>query len=84
MNIDKDSKTVLLLGKNSSGLFFSPTITKNAIKQIATEYFQIMQKKLSKIAETVIFKLPFQRRWFSLMLKLEKRNERTYVLNKKP
>lgn len=29
-----------MVGKNSSGHFFSPTITKHSTKQITTEYFR--------------------------------------------
>lgn len=33
-----------MVGKNSSGLFFIPIVTKNNIKQIVTEYFRSCKK----------------------------------------
>lgn len=69
-----------MVGKKSSGLFFSPTISKNALKQITTECFQITQKNFKQNNRNI--ELHIRCRWFALMLQLEKRNERICVLKK--
>lgn len=53
MNIDRVLAVLFYVfcvaGRNSrGGIFFSPSITKHAIKKIATEYFQLLQKNIKQ------------------------------------